>query len=99
MLHCPAKDHWLTIQVQFDEDVTVFDSAYSQVPFDVKKQIVSIIKSQHDKINLKVEKIRQQTNNTDCGIYAIAFATEVCHGNNPADVIYATGIELRSHLL
>ena len=53
MLHCPAKDHWLTIQVQFDEDVTVFDSAYSQVPFDVKKQIVSIIKSQHDKINLK----------------------------------------------
>jgi len=41
----------------------------------------------------------QQTNNTDCGIYAIAFATEVCHGNNPAGVIYATGVELRSHLL
>ena len=72
MLHCPAKDHWLTIQVQFDEDVTVFDGTYSQVSLDVKKQIVPIInKSQHVKINLKVEKIQQQTNNTDCEIYRI----------------------------
>ena len=46
-----------------------------------------------------MEKTQQQANNTDCGIYATAFPTDLCHGNNPASLMYATDIELRKHLL
>ena len=44
ILHCLANDHWLTLQVQFNEDIIrVFDSVYSHLSFKVKKQMASII--------------------------------------------------------
>jgi len=99
VLHCPKNDHWLTLQVEFDEGIRVFDSNYSHISYDVKKQIASIVKSSHEKINIKLEKTQQQMNGTDCGIYAIAFATDLCHGNDPASLEYANGKQLRNHLV
>jgi len=51
--------------------------------FEVKKPIASIVKSIHEKIN----KTQQQMNGTACGIYAIAFATDLCHGNDPESLM------------
>jgi len=50
------NNHWLTVQVEFDEEIRVFDNIYSNTSFEVKKQIASIVKSTHEKINIKVEK-------------------------------------------
>jgi len=46
-----------------------------------------------------LEKTQQQENNTDCGLYAIAFATDLCHGIDPVGLLYAAGSELRCHFL
>ena len=91
ILHCPANDHWLTFEVKFDEDIRVFDSLYSNLSFEVKKQIASIIQSKHGKLDLKIEKTQQQTNSVDCGIYAIAFATDLSYGYDPASLLYVDG--------
>ena len=34
----------------------------------------------------------------DCGLFAIAYATELAHGGDPAKVVYSQG-EMRSHFI
>jgi len=53
IIHCPAPYHWVTVEIQFDEDERIFDSKYLKLSFEVKKQIASIIKSKHDQISLQ----------------------------------------------
>ena len=100
IIHCPVIQHWLTIEISFDENVRIFDSLYlDEVSFEVKKQIASIIQTKHNEIIVKMEKVQQQKNNIDCGIYAIAFATDLCHGLDPVNCLYSDGHLLRAHFL
>ena len=41
-------------------------------------------------------QVQQQTNQYDCGIYAIAFATTICFNKNPANQIYHIP-DMRTH--
>jgi len=80
--------------------VQIFDSLFlNKLSYEVKKQIVSIVQTKHNQIELKLEKTQQQQNTTDCGIFAIAFATDLCHGIDPARCNYSNGHELRCHFL
>ena len=58
-----------------------------------QSQIAAITCCPDTSITLKVEKTQFQKGGSDCGLFAIAFATDLCHGNNPGQ------LELRSHLL
>ena len=40
-----------------------------------------------------------QKNAVDCGIYAVAFLTDLCHRLDPASCQYASSKELRQHLM
>ena len=40
-----------------------------------------------------------QSNSIDCGVYALAFLTDLCHGKDPATCCYAGSKELRQHLV
>ena len=48
-------------------------------------------------INIIIQKTQFQTGTTDCGVYSIAFATDLAHGNNPASYRQKQDC-LRSHL-
>ena len=39
-------EHWITIEINFDEEIRIFDSLF--VSFEVKKQIASIIQTKHN---------------------------------------------------
>jgi hypothetical protein len=39
-------------------------------------------------LRVRKESVQQQVGHTDCGCFAIAFATEVCHGRNPSTVSF-----------
>ena len=96
IIHCPVFEHWITIEISFDEEVRIFDSLFvNKLSYEVKKQIASIIQTKHNQIELKLEKTQQQQNTTDCGIFAIAFATDLCHGIDPVRCNYSDGNELR----
>ena len=79
-----GSDHWITIEILGDDEVRVFDSVYLEPKYYVLKQIASIIKSQSRQIHLQLERVQCQRNNIDCGIYAVAYMTDLYHRGNPS---------------
>jgi hypothetical protein len=49
-------------------------------------------------VKLNIQQVQQQDNSVDCGVFAIAYATSILHGQNPKDLNYDTQ-KLRQHLL
>ncbi len=44
------------------------------------KQIASVSHEVDNEIEILVQPVQQQTNSTDCSVFALAFATAVCFG-------------------
>lgn len=98
VLHTGA-DHWVTIEISSQEEVRVYDSVFLKPTYHTLKQIASIVKSKYSKIHILLEKVQCQKNAVDCGIYAVAFLTDLCHRLDPASCNYASSRELRKHLV
>ena len=75
--------HWLTVIVVHTSLVKVYDSVFNTAGSSVALQTAAILKTKSDNIVLEVERTQFQQGKVDCGLYAIAFATEFCYGNNP----------------
>lgn len=98
VLHTGA-DHWITIEILSDEEVRVYDSMFLKPTYHTLKQIASIVKSRHHQIQLSLAKVQFQKTANDCGVYALAFLTDLCHGIDPTTCDYASAQELRKHLI
>lgn len=89
----------MTIEISSQEEVRIYDSYYLQPTYHTLKQIASIVKSQYSQIHILLEKVQCQKNQVDCGIYAVAFLTDLCHRLDPSAFEYASSRELRKHLV
>ena len=78
-----SGNHWVTVVAITDSLVKVYDSLYKCSNTCVTSQSAAILNSASEHIVFQNEKVQYQKGTTDCGLYAIAFATEYCHGNNP----------------
>ena len=68
--------HWLansTVNCAEDEVVVMDSLFHGKLTEHTKRQICALINCKNDKIIVKVLPVQQQTNNIDCGLYAIAF--------------------------
>ena len=66
-----------------------YDSKYFCISEETKEQIALITAADKDCINIHLESNQFQTGSSDCGLFAIAFATDLCFGNNPASYRFA----------
>ena len=66
---------------------------------DTKLQIASLLRTDNQRIILKIPKVQFQKRASDCGAYAITF-TMICiaYGNNPSSHEYEQ-TKLQSHFL
>ena len=55
------------------------------------------VPSTHSVLKVKRESVQQQIDNIDCGVFALAFALEVCFGRDPKKVHFDQG-KMRHHL-
>ena len=46
-------------------------------------QCATKLKSNEDHLNFRIESTQLQEGGVDCDLFAIAYATEFCFGNNP----------------
>ena len=95
MLHV-GGNHWITIENVPSLFVNVYDSVYGTVSVDTKKQIASLLCTKSSTIVLKIHKTQLQVGTSDCGLFAIAYATELAFGHNPASSAYCQE-QMRRH--
>lgn len=86
-------NHWITIEGVHASFVRVYDSVYRSTTDSTKMQIASMMStnaraSSEKHIDIQIQHTQFQQGETECGVYAIAFAVEMCFGNNPASYRY-----------
>ena len=96
------NSHWVVasnIGCQYNA-IGVYDSnCYTTtVPLELKRQICSLVQTKHDTIVFEVMNIDSQHNTNDCGLYALANATELVMKGNPVLCVWDAN-KMRQHLL
>ena len=94
-----GSDHWITIEIISEEEVHIYDSLFTKPNYFIIKQIASILQSRNHQIQIYSEKVQFQQNTIDCGVYALAFLTDLCHKIDPSVCRYAESKALRKHLI
>lgn len=83
------------------KEIYVFDSLslFKHLTKHMALQLAQIysVPPTHSVLKIKRESVQQQANDVDCGVFAIAFAMEVCFGRNPKMVRLDQG-KMRQHL-
>ena len=94
--------HWVCVSnVGCTEpgSVNVYDSLNKgNIALHIKKQVASMLFHSHAMIKFHVKEVQQQENSVDCGVFAVAYATSILHGQNPEEMVYDTK-KLRQYLL
>ena len=83
-------NHWITVSnIGCPVDhINVYDSMpYCSTSKRTKEEICSILFSSAEEITLDFPCDRKQKGGSDCGLFSIAYATTLCSGLNPKDVI------------
>ena len=93
--------HWLTISSiggkPGNTDISVYDSMYLSVGSYTKKQIAAIVCSKENTITLSMRNVQLQAGGSDCGVFAIAFATALANNINPCECCFKQDA-MRDHL-
>ena len=76
-------NHWMTVIPVDATTVKVFDSMFRCVGTCTSMQSAAMLKSKEDHLHFHIENTQLQEGGVDCGLFAIAYATEFCFGNNP----------------
>ena len=77
------------------EFLTVFAG---RLPRITKKVIADLLQCKSKSITIHYENVQKQNNGSDCGCFAIAFATSLCSGKEPSTEVYNQK-EMRTHLV
>jgi hypothetical protein len=96
-----GSNHWVLVAKGFSqpEHVLVYDSM-PRTPWDnahVLSCMSSLLKTPKKEMSYLVKNCQRQSNGFDCGVFAIAFATSLANGEDPATRLYDPK-QLRTHL-
>ena len=97
-----GNNHWITVTnigMSTMSAVCVFDSLNGKrFSHEMQKIIASILHPNKTEVLMKVEDVQFQEDGHSCGLFAIAFAVSLCHGDDPRKLVYSQP-EMRQHLL
>ena len=93
------ENHWVTVASREENEVSYFDSLFSGYIKDlVLRNIATMSQSQEPNLRIKVAECQQQGNSVDCGLFAVAFATDLAADTDPTLKNFDASL-MRSHLL
>ena len=67
----------------------MYDSMYPSVSTPTIRVIASLIFSSASKLVVRMMDVGKQSNGSDCGVLAIAFAYDICSGADPCKVNFS----------
>ena len=103
-IHHTHRDHWVST-IFHRGNIYLLDSLGLErkddiiIPDGLKIQLSQIYGKGKNELSIKIPEVMKQTNNIDCGLYAIAFITSYCFRQKLCfDLIFDSN-KLRSHLI
>ena len=78
--------------------INVYDSLYTSLSTSTKEQICALLCTMNSSIDIRFVDADKQANTSDCGLYAIAYATSLCCGQDLCSIQYCEQT-LRKHLV
>ena len=98
-IHHTRGNHWVLSSTNDGDEVNLYDSMYDNITADLYKQLQQIYKvDQDNKVVYRLPDIQKQRGSRDCGLFVVAFAIELCEGNDPTDAQFQQR-NMRKHLL
>ena len=78
------KNHWIcAAKSEGKAKVLVYDSAYTKWDGNLLSPLLKQFQCGRDSIKI-IDGVQKQTGSADCGLFAIAFATSIAFGKDPA---------------
>ena len=100
ILNC-SQCHWICVSSIGckQNSVKVCDSLLTkEISTSVQESIAVLLSSSSKTIHIIYPDVQQQSDNSSCGLYALAFAYMLCEGKDPASFTYDE-MGFRSHYL
>ena len=93
------NNHWCVVSTVGCETgvVHVYDSLYRTLSKETVRLIASLVYSPCSELRVTMMDVEKQSNGSDCGVLAIAYAVDLCSGLNPCTVRFDHS-KIRSHL-
>ena len=66
----------------------MYDSLYGRVSKNIQNQVCALLRTQLNSITLQMMQAQVQTGGSDCGLFAIATATALCHEIPPSNTMW-----------
>ena len=85
-----AGSHWVCLSTisLIPGSVKIYDSLFIRTnPIDIDHSC-HLLMHTGNLVTFVNEKVQKQTNTNDCGLFALAFATDLCHGIDPVSQCY-----------
>ena len=90
-------NHWVvasTIDFPPEANILLYDSLYTTINNQTKLLLVELVHSTKSTL----ANVKKQSGSKDCGLFSVAFVTDIAFGMNPSFQIYKQA-EMRQHLL
>ena len=95
-----GHNHWLTVSSvgSTPSQVLVYDSLYASAGVATKQQIPCLRMVTEPNLVIAFADVQMQAGGSDCGVFAMAFATAICFGQSPGKFHFDQQ-RMRDHLV
>ena len=94
-----SGNHWITISTIGCKpgSLRVYDSMHLKLSSFTKKVVADLMMTKDRAISVTYANVQWQSGGSDCGLFALAFATSLCEGHDPSAILYNQP-QMRNHL-
>ena len=79
------NNHWICVAGNKNNEVSVYDSMGGNLSKDTVHVIARIVKCEYEQLMVKLMPVQHQTKGNDCGLFALAFATDFIEVIDPSE--------------
>ena len=97
ILHWSSKQHWITVsnvgcRTIGRSVINVYDSKMYEADTALHSMLAALLRSPADELTINHMHVQHQANNTDCGLFAIAFACALAFGQDPTALRFSPAV-------
>ena len=93
------QNHWVALSTVGCQPSTIriYNSLDGRLPKHCLKLVANLMQSREKSVTVEFVDVQEQKGANDCGLFALAYITSICNGQDPATFLYDQAA-MRPHL-